>query len=528
MFNSKNGILYFQPEDIDDVKRLIQSAVDNHKTIIIQGAKHSFPFSTEVEQHNAGCLYVLLTYMNKIIASDFEKGIFTVQAGCRLGHDPFDETGVSTLENSLVFQLDPLLPNGTRSVPPGWSLPELGGITHQAIGGFVGTGSAGGSTRYAFCDAISAIRILYYDGKNIVDETFKRPPIKDDSDPFWAVGYANLGLLGFVVEITFICQRAFNVRGSEKTTQPERHFIDIKNTATKQSLHSFLKQPDYTRLLWWPQKQINKLLVWSASQETITDWPNYKPHPYHSLPVINGSTQLANKVFGAIFHFLGHTLVIGRQFILKHFTNTPSQKQSVNQWFDKLDILILKLVLKIVAPNGEKQFDDAWWRALPMDNEYSDKFAPVKFTELWIPISQTDEVMKRLNEFYEKPENSGTFCSEIYPGKANCFWLSPGYGTDTIRVDVFWFGRNFGPPEDYFAKFWKLFDDMHFRCHWGKYIGPSHDRKCQELIRRPYPRWEDFMELRFRHDPKGIFLNDYWKKQLDLQSRSFKVKPAIT
>ena len=519
MFNSKNGLLYFQPENIDDVKTLIFSANLYQKRIIIQGAKHSFPFSDSVGKPNASYIYVLLTYLNNIVKADFEKGIFTVQAGCRLGFDPFDETGVSTLENSLDFQLDPLLPNGTRSVPPGWSLPELGGITHQTIGGFIATGSGGGSTKYAFCDSITAVRLFYYNGKEIVDQTFKRPlDDADKDDPFWAVGYANLGLLGFVYEVTFTCQRAFNVNGCEKTTQTEKNIVQLRHATdySRKSLSAFLEEHDYTRLLWWPQQQINKVLIWSANQEQISDWQNYKPHPYHSLPIINGSTVLANKVFGAIFHFLGCTLVKTRQIIISMFGKTPAKIEAINNWFNKLDISILKLVLGVVAPIGEKDFDDAWWRALPMDNEYSDKFAPVKFTELWIPISETEEVLRRLNEFYKKPENAGTFCSEIYPGKQNDFWLSPGYGTITIRVDVFWFGRNFGDPVDYFKKFWDEFRDLEFRCHWGKYIGPLKHKEQQFLIKRPFPKWKQFMDLRARHDPNGIFLNDYWKTHLDI------------
>ena len=519
MFNSKNGILYFQPEHIEDVKSLILSANEHHKKIIIQGAKHSFPLSDDVEKPDASNIYVLLTYLNKIVQADFEKGIFTVQAGCRLGYDPFDETQTSTLANSLVYQLDPVNADGSRSVPPGWSLPELGGITHQTVGGFIATGSAGGSTKYAFCDAISAIRVLYFDGKEIVDKTFYRPSDKHDLDnDFWAVGYANLGLLGFVVEVTFTCERAFNVRGAEETTQTQKSIVDITNlsSASKQSVLSFLKGSDYTRILYWPQKTINKILLWSANKEPITNWQNYKPNPYHSLPIINGSTTLANKIFGGIFHFLGCTLVKARGFVIAHFANNQAREAAINEWFENLNISILKVVLGVVAPNGKKNFDDAWWRALPMDNEYSDKFAPVKFTELWIPINKKDEVLERLYVFYKKPENAGTFCSEIYPGKANNFWLSPGYGTDTIRVDVFWFGRNVGDPEDYFKKFWAVFRDMDFRCHWGKYIGPLKKKELQLLIKSPFPKWQQFLDLRLKHDPNEIFLNDYWKAHLDL------------
>ncbi len=173
-FKSKNGHVYHQPENIDDVKKLVIQARNDTKVIVVQGAGHSFPLSDQLTRQAGNYLYVLLTYLNKINNYDWGQGVFTVEAGCRIGHDPFDETDVSTLENSLVYQLDPVNANGTRSLPPGWSLPELGGITHQTIGGFIATGSSGGSTKFAFCDAIQSVRLIYHNEQNLVDRTFTR------------------------------------------------------------------------------------------------------------------------------------------------------------------------------------------------------------------------------------------------------------------------------------------------------------------------------------------------------------------
>jgi len=32
--------------------------------------------------------------------------------------------------------------------------------------------------------------------------------------------------------------------------------------------------------------------------------------------------------------------------------------------------------------------------------------------------------------------------------------------------------------------------------------------------RAQYPRWDDFMALREKRDPKNIFLTDYWSRHL--------------
>ena len=47
--------------------------------------------------------------------------------------------------------------------------------------------------------------------------------------------------------------------------------------------------------------------------------------------------------------------------------------------------------------NWEPQhFWDSWWRGLPMDNQMDDRLMGVIFTELWIPIEHTADVMNTL------------------------------------------------------------------------------------------------------------------------------------
>ena len=125
------------------------------------------------------------------------------------------------------------------------------------------------------------------------------------------------------------------------TTQTEKSAVELNpsNVYAKKSLLNFLGDKDYTRVLLWPQNQINKVLTWSANQESVKDWENYKPNPYHSLPMINGSTKLANKVFGAIFHFLGHTLVKTRRIVINMFGKTPAKIADINNWSPKCSFI---------------------------------------------------------------------------------------------------------------------------------------------------------------------------------------------
>ena len=61
----------------------------------------------------------------------------------------------SDLQNSACYQVAVL----------GYGFPELGGITYQSVGGFISTGSAGGSLQHSFADVIQGIAFVDGNGK---------------------------------------------------------------------------------------------------------------------------------------------------------------------------------------------------------------------------------------------------------------------------------------------------------------------------------------------------------------------------
>jgi FAD/FMN-containing dehydrogenase len=60
------------------------------------------------------------------------------------------------------------------------------------------------------------------------------------------------------------------------------------------------------------------------------------------------------------------------------------------------------------------------------------------------------------------------------------------------------------PYKAYFAAVEKIFQTYDGRPHWGK----MHTLTAATLATR-YPGWEDFLRVRARLDPNGVFLNDY-------------------
>lgn len=250
------------------------------------------------------------------IPQDATKISVTVQAGCYLGASPRlplktaitagddffipdvnsldlarlgpDETAlpIGSLEASLCYQLDQV----------GFALPDLGGITHQSVGGFLSTGSAGGTCKYSLLDSIEAIRIIDGQGK-AHDLTPNEEP-----DAFAAAGIS-LGLCGVLSTVTFSCIPRFDIQGSETTGPACDHpKVDFYNLGTgKPSLSQYLEQTDYARMMWWPQKDFDRLVVWEASRATPPVPPNERK-PYVEM---NATEQLAASFMFTLLGSLG-------------------------------------------------------------------------------------------------------------------------------------------------------------------------------------------------------------------------------
>jgi D-arabinono-1,4-lactone oxidase len=177
-----------------------------------------------------------------------------------------------------------------------------------------------------------------------------------------------------------------------------------------------------------------------------------------------------------------------------------------------------RITRMFVAPRVVR-FHDSSLRALPMDNEIDNDLLPAAFTELWIDLDRAHEVGAALSAFYAEDAGwarSGSFACELYAAKRSRFWLSPGYGRDSIRVDLMHIEQGAIRPEsEYFPQFWSLLAPFDARFHWGKLMPPPGRLAGREYFRRVYPRWEDFVELRSRLDPQRLFVNEYWRAYLD-------------
>jgi D-arabinono-1,4-lactone oxidase len=566
---------FHHPASEEELVALVRAAYREGRQLRVRGAAHSISHAIYTdppgEPNHVGeqtpplgpNLNLMLDRYRGWRVRDEARRLVEADAGIHLGMDPSDPTGTATLETSLLWQL---------ANEKGWTLLDTGGITHQTVSGFTATGSAGGSLQFSANRNLWGFRFV--DGRGEVHEV-----TRDDADPdlFYAM-CPNLGLLGVVSTITFECVDAFDIAGSEATTTIETCPVDVFGGGRpgRPSLAQFCAEAEFARIEWWPQRGVDRMVTWRAQRRTAEK--GFEPHPYKRFGDDPETTQhligvlytiignlgdlsqakpkleddfdelkrvlakLGEKDLGTVGEILAKALAAAIEFgvdaaITVLETAAPLIERELPDFFPRLvDVFVELDADKDGAERGKPQtFTDWSWHGLPMDNAVSDVLVPSEFTEAWVPLPRSAEVMKLLRRYFAAPKDdhealrrTGTFSWELYSAMPERFWLNASYsdGEDewrdgVLRVDPYWFvGNEENPAETMFADFWSLLRGagIPFRLHWGKFqpIYPAGDRSWVEFFRSQYPRWDDFLALRAERDPNNIFLTDYWRQRFGL------------
>jgi FAD/FMN-containing dehydrogenase len=471
------------PESEDDLVRLVQRARSLGGQLRVRGSLHSVSsaiFTDDGPEH----INVQLDRYARIIGWDEARKQVTVQAGIHLGVDPQDPA--SNRDNSFLYALE----------RHGWALPDLGGISHQTVGGFISTGSMGGTVNYDVGESIVCLRIVSGDGK--VYELHPNPDDPNDAEknPFYAAG-VSMGLLGILSTVTFQCVDRYKVIGRQVTSSFAASPVDLFGTKNG-GLRKWMEDETYNRVLLWPQKKVEKVQLWSARRTTPEDQTTTHQRGYF---VPKPFAQVAEALQALAY------------LIYKHIDRKAPP-------YAADDVALMQSTINTFITDGTEHFWDAWLETLPMDNQVSDNYLPTEFTELFLDIERTPEAMKAILDLWAKDEHmerTGPFSTEVYPAKTSRFWMSPSYGRNSVRVDVFWFKSGKTDPDVFFyPQYWELLREYGFRFHWGKHLSLADSATGTAYRRAQCPKWDLFMKWRARFDPAQIFVTDYWRKHLGI------------
>ncbi|MBL9026814.1 MAG: FAD-binding protein [Myxococcales bacterium] len=482
---------YHHPSTEQELVESVRLAARRQRRLRVRGSAHSIPAAIR----SYGGVDVLLDRYGRVRFDDAKMQV-TVEAGCHLGLDPRDPTGMSTFDRSLVAQLD----------RRGWALPDLGGVSHQTVAGFLSTGSSGGTTRHPIEAALVSVR--WIDGRGRVREARRGEEVFD------AIG-CSLGLLGVISTVTLQCIPRYELVGREDITTERGCSYDLYGDG---GLDGFLRATDYARLMWWPQRGVEGVITWQARRESALREGRAKPYcvvgDVSSSPTVTRVVSLAAQLGGGLFYDAVSTATHAARSLARSVPATKRFLRGARALYERR-VLAPALQGMLASAHGRPQhFWGPWHEVLPMDNQMSERALPTTFTEIFVPLDRAGEVLRCLRRHFDERgyAATGPYIFELYAAARSSLWIHPSYGRDSLRVDVFWFGRNRSDPRAFFGQFWELLKPFGYRLHWGKYL----PRGGAEYLRRQLPRWDDFLALRREMDPGGVFLTPYFREALGI------------
>ncbi|HEY9228652.1 MAG TPA: FAD-binding protein [Gemmatimonadaceae bacterium] len=469
------------PETEEAIADLVVRAREAGRRVRVRGANHSVPSTIA----GPGDIVLVLDRL-KQLHYDAASGEVTAGAGIRLGVDP----------------LDPLRGDGTALCPwlhaRGRALPNLGGVIHQTVAGFLATGSGGGSAR--FDCATSVVGLRFVDGTGRV-HALRR---ETDEDCLNAV-LVSIGSCGVVTSVTFRTEPAYDVAGSETVLPDCGGPVDLfADGAT--GLAAFFEKNDYARILWWPQRGVRRIVVW-AVQRILADDPA-PARGYEPLPTVFGSTQPLQIAGGAALWAIVHWRRIGRLF-------GPRALRALERLAAPLEGALYRAFVD-GDPERSQRFRGAWWEILPQDAKMDERWMPTTFTEIFVPLARAGVAMRSLDRlFASDPSAAGRFAIELYAARASASWLHPAYGHAALRINVFWLMHEPSDPRDEFLpRIWEALAEFHPRLHWAKLF----PHEPATMVCGRFPRMDDFLALRERLDPDGVFLTEWLSTALGVSS----------
>ena len=299
------------PSTEEELVALVRHAKESGKQLRVMGSTHSV-WKAIVTDHFAGPqtpaneLTIVLDRYIKIF--DAKGSQVEVQAGCHVGLAPTRPVQARIIErpqDSDIRQPSPWHEGSwEKSLTSvlhdrGLALPDLGGISHQTVAGFISTGSAGGTVKWSVHEAIVKLRVI--DGNGNVKELSRNG---DDPDWFRAAGIG-MGLCGVISTITFDCVPTYDLVGQETVSATNQSndcdFYGNRKVPGLPTLEQFFCQTDYSRMMWWPQRHFDRLVVWQAKRDPFD--PKRQLAPYREIAHFPVASQMAAS---AVYTVLGH------------------------------------------------------------------------------------------------------------------------------------------------------------------------------------------------------------------------------
>ncbi|KAI1203641.1 D-arabinono-1,4-lactone oxidase [Nemania serpens] len=447
--------LYFQPETLAEVEKIVKLAHRCHRRVTTTGCGHS-PNSITC----TSSWLVNLDRYNRILSLDRSTGVVVVQAGIRL------------------YQLcDELAKHGL-------AMPNLGSINQQSIAGAISTGTHGSSLRHGIMsENVMSLRITTADGST----RFCSP---DEIPELFRAAVLSLGAIGVITEITFQAVPEFTLKWQQ--------VIDADSKMLSSWDSGLWTRTEFVRVWWYPYTR--RAVVWSAEK---TDEPHADPprsyyggalgyYVYHNLLYVAQHIPrilpwIEWFVFGMEFGFANGSKTQAIQPSRQALLMNCLYSQYVNEWAIPLH----------KGPEALRRLS-SWLNQLPpTDPDYVPHNIPFPVKDLWVHAPL--EVRVSDNSF-ATPNSRPYLDPTVEDGP-------------TLYLNATLYRSYYRDPpsyERYYEAFEWLMREMGGRPHWAKNF-----QTTGEDIENMYgSRIQQWRKVRERFDPDGVFVGPWHRRNV--------------
>lgn len=336
--------------------------------------------------------------------------------------------------------------------PYGLAMTNLGDIDRQSIAGAISTGTHGTGARFGgIATQVVAATLVTADGELLtVSETENAEML-----PAVALG---LGALGILVDVTIQCVPAFVLEAVERP-EPLDALVD--------DLVARADAVDHFEFYWFPHTD-------TALTKSNTRLPADAP----TKPLSAASRLVDDVLVGNVVH----------QSVCSAGRAAPRLVPGINRFSARVW--------------GDRTFSDASHRVFATSRG-------VRFREMEyaVPVENLASAFRGVQCVIDEHGWRIEFPIEVRVAAADDLWLSTASARPSGYIAVHRYWKT--DPTDYFAAVEEVMLAHGGRPHWGK----MHTLDASALRSR-YPRFDDFVALRDRLDPRRAFRNPYLDRVL--------------
>ncbi len=334
----------------------------------------------------------------------------------------------------------------------GLSLSNLGDIDRQTVAGALSTGTHGtGRKQGGLATQIRAMQMVLATGEVVTCNATERPEL-------FTAARVGLGALGVLTSITLQAEKTFALSAKERPMALE----DVVS-----NLDELVQDNDHFEFFWFPH-----------TQQTLTKCNNRLAAGEPTRPLGRRRAVIEDEILSnGVFQL---TCSLGRV--------APGMIPRINKY--------------AARALGDREYADTAHRVFVSPRR-------VRFVEMEyaVPRAAVKEALAGIAQVIEKNNLHVSFPVEVRFAAADDIPLSTGNGRESAYLAIHMFRGQ--PFDTYFHAVESLMNTLEGRPHWGK----MHYQDA-ETLRTRYPHFDEFVDLRNRLDPNGLFTNDYLDRVL--------------